>query len=107
MPIGAETLRGNGYLVRKVNDDLPYMRRWRYVHHLIWEEVNGPVPEGWRLVFRDGDKTNVVLDNLELVRGKELLRRNGIARYGPEIHAITRLHGLINRKINQRREENA
>jgi RNA polymerase sigma factor (sigma-70 family) len=36
----------------------------RLLHHVVWEEVNGQVPEGSEIIFEDGDKENIVIDNL-------------------------------------------
>ncbi len=62
-------MRRNGYLIVKVSNDknLPFNKRWKYKHTLIWEEVNGAMPKGHILIFKDGDKTNITLDNLVLI----------------------------------------
>jgi HNH endonuclease len=54
------------------------------------------------LVFRDGDKANMALDNLELVTRAELMRRNSVHRNHPQIVELLRLRAVITRKINQR-----
>lgn len=101
-PIGAERISKDGYLQRKVNDDLPIHRRWRAVHVLAWEEVNGPLPPGHAVVFRDGNKANVALENLELVSRAELLSRNTLHRYPKEVALLIQLRGALMRKINNR-----
>lgn len=37
---------------------------WKRKHYLVWEEANGKVPEGYCIVFLDGDKKNCELSNL-------------------------------------------
>ena len=101
-PIGSERISKDGYLQRKVNDDMPLQRRWRAVHILIWEAINGPLPKGHAIVFRDGDKTHLVEANLEMVSRAELMRRNSFHRYGKEIAAVIQLKGAITRQINRR-----
>lgn len=101
-PIGAERVSKDGYLQRKVNDDLPIHRRWRAVHVLVWEEAHGPLPAGHAVVFRDGKKTNIALDNLELVSRAELLSRNTLHRYPKEVALLIQLRGALMRKINSR-----
>jgi len=49
-----------GYIMVKVD------KRWVPEHKVIWENANGPVPEGHRIYFKDRDKTNTALENLEL-----------------------------------------
>ena len=64
-PIGIERVSKDGYLQRKINDDMPPQKRWRGVHIILWEERNGPLPKGHAIVFRDSDKKNIVYENLE------------------------------------------
>lgn len=45
-------------------------------HRLIWEAVNGPIPKGHKLIFADGDKTNITLDNLLLITDAQMARLN-------------------------------
>lgn len=57
-PIGTERISKDGYLERKVNDDLPLQARWRAVHLIEWERINGPVPAGHALKCLDGNRQN-------------------------------------------------
>jgi hypothetical protein len=104
-PIGTERVTIDGYLERKINDDMPLQKRWRAVHILLWEQVNGPLPSGHALVFRDGNKRNICLDNIELLTRSELMRRNSFHRYGQEIAQLVQLRGAIKRKINNKERE--
>lgn len=101
-PIGTERISKEGYLQRKINDDLPLQARWRAVHQLLWEEAHGPIPDGHAVIFKDGDKQNIALDNLECISRAELMRRNSYHRYGEEIARLVQLKGAITRQINQR-----
>lgn len=102
-PIGTERLSKDGYLERKIHDGWPLQRRWRAVHLLEWEAINGPLPAGHAVVFRDGNKRNLALDNLELVTRAELMRRNSVYRYGQEIAQLSLLRGNITKQINKRK----
>lgn len=102
-PVGSERLSEGGYLERKINDDMPRWSRWRAVHLIEWEAVNGPLPTGHALTFKDGDKTNLVLDNLVLITRAELMRCNSYHQYGPEIAQLVQLRGAVSRRINHRR----
>jgi hypothetical protein len=100
LPIGSERMT-KGYLERKVTDTGDTSHDFRLVHHLVWEEAGrGAVPVNHALVFRDGNRRNTDLDNLELVSRDELMRRNSCHNYGPEIAQLCQLVGAINRKIN-------
>ena len=70
--IGSERISRDGYTEIKVADP----DKWKLKHHVIWEEANGPVPENHALIFGDGDKGNLNLDNLLLVSRAQLARLN-------------------------------
>lgn len=76
-PIGTEKVRGDGYLYRKINDDLPLQRRWRGVHLIRWEEIHGPLPAGHCLKCVDGDKLNTDPSNWIMISRGLLSRLNG------------------------------
>jgi hypothetical protein len=79
-PIGTERIVKGGYLQRKVNDDLPLQRRWRFVHVLNWEAANGPVPDGHALKCLDGDKLNTAAENWAPVPRAMLPRLAGVKK---------------------------
>ena len=76
VPIGTEKVR-DGYLVRKVNDDLPLQARWRFVHLIRWEELHGPLPAGHCLKCLDGDRMNTDPSNWAPIPRALLPRLNG------------------------------
>jgi hypothetical protein len=43
----------------------------RYLHHVVWEEHNGPIPRGHKVCFRDGDRLNCAIRNLFLLTDAE------------------------------------
>jgi hypothetical protein len=75
------------------------------VHRLLWEEHNGPFPDGHALVFKDRDKTNIVIENLELITRRELMLRNSSQRWGKEVFQVIQLRGAINRKLRSLSEK--
>lgn len=101
-PIGTLRVTKDGYLSRKVNDGMPLQARWRLEHLIVWEAANGPLPKGHAVTFRNGDRKDVRLDNLELVTRRELLARNWHRRYPKAIRQIVQLRGAITRQINKR-----
>lgn len=106
-PVGHERLN-KGYLQRKVTDTGDTHADYRPVHHLVWEAAGrAPVPASHALIFRDGNRMNFDIDNLELVSREELMRRNSHHQYGPEISRLYQLVGVINRLINKtKRKDN-
>ena len=77
------------------------------VHHIVWREAGREIPRGYRLTFKDGNKRNFALDNLELVSIADMMRRNTVHNYGPEIAQLVQLRGAITRQINRRSKANA
>jgi hypothetical protein len=80
-PVGTERLSKEGYLERKINNDLPLRARWRAVHLIEWERLNGPVPEGHCLKCLDGNKQNTAPSNWDLIP-RALLPRLAGGRWG-------------------------
>lgn len=104
-PVGSERITKDGYRQRKMTDTGYPPRDWRMVHHLVWEAHTGAqVPPGHALVFRDGDKTNTAIENLELVTRADLMRRNTYLRFPAELRQVVQLKGALNRMINNRSE---
>jgi hypothetical protein len=102
-PIGTERISKDGYLERKVNDDMPMQGRWRAVHLLLWESVHGPVNgKTHAVIFKNGNKRDIRIENLELVTRAELMKRNSYHNYGKEVAALIQLRGALVRKINNR-----
>lgn len=76
---------------------------WEFLHTALWRQHHGAIPRGHAVVFRNGDKTDIRIDNLELVTRTELMRRNSYhTNYPPEIRQCIQLRGALNRKINAR-----
>lgn len=71
-PVGSERICSkDGYVIVKVSDTGPYQRRWRLKHIVLWESVHGPVPPGHALLFADGNKLNITIENLLLVNNRQ------------------------------------
>lgn len=78
-PIGYERINKDGYVEVKVKmrPSSPYCNdNFIPKHRLLWEAENGPVPKGHKLIFADGDKTNISLDNLLLITDAQIARLN-------------------------------
>lgn len=75
-PVGTVTVNKKGYLLRKKQMEGTIWERWEFLHRAVWEEHNGPVPEGMIVTFKDGDRSNCDISNLMLVSRGELAVRN-------------------------------
>ena len=65
-----------GYLARKRQMTGSMWERWELLHRAVWEEHNGPIPDGYCVVFRDGNKQNCNIENLTLMKRDELATMN-------------------------------
>lgn len=74
---------------------------WKAVHVLVWEEHNGPLPDGHIVIFRDGSRENFEPDNLLALTRAENMRRNSISRYGEDYRSAAIQLGWFKRKLNQ------
>ena len=72
MRVGEDAITTDGYVKTKIAE--PDV--WEYKHKLIWMEANGLIPEKHSIVFADGNKLNLDIDNLLLVSKAELLMLN-------------------------------
>lgn len=103
MPVGSTRLV-DGYVYRKVADT-PYVswtRNWTLEHRRVWEESRGPIPRGHALVFINGDKTDVSIENLECITRRELMARNTVHNLPKELASTVQLLGVLKRQINKR-----
>lgn len=78
--LGHERLNCDGYVeisVAETNPHTGYGRRYVHKHVHLWEQINGPVPEGHCLKCLDSDKTNADPSNWKLISRGVLPRLNG------------------------------
>lgn len=101
-PIGTEVVNVDGYLVRKMSDTGYPPRDWVPVHRLLWTKRRGPIPAGHKIVFKNGNKADIRVGNLELVTDAEMMRRNTVHNLPKPLVRVIQLRGVLNRKINAR-----
>jgi hypothetical protein len=100
--VGSTRINSEGYRDIKITDLGRGALDWRGLHRLNWIAVHGPIPKTHFLRFRDGDRLNAVVENLELVTRAEHLYRNYHGRYPLEVRRLVQLRGALNRQINRR-----
>jgi len=75
VPIGSTHI-SCGFIYKKISDTGNYARDWQRAHHTEWLAAGREIEEGCVLVFNDGDRSNITLDNLSMITRAELLMRN-------------------------------
>lgn len=109
-PLGAEVEKQKGYLWVKVSDRRwtgnDSKNNWKPKSHVVWEEANGPVPEGMRVAFRNGDTMDCRLENLMLVTPTELayITQMGVKNMEPEARQTGELVARLMADIYTRRK---
>ena len=68
--IGTEIPHADGYVYIKVDNGKPVLK-----HRYVWEQAHGPIPEGHNITFRDGNRQNCDIANLELLSREDAARR--------------------------------
>ena len=103
LPIGTEKKLSDGYIWVKVDDQLCAKKNvnWKQKQRLIWEQHNGPVPEGMFVTFLDGNRENFAIENLALITRAEHARLNqsGLRSEDPEITAAALQLAKLTTKI--------
>jgi hypothetical protein len=92
-PIGFRSLR-DGYLVERIEVG------FEFVHKLLWKQHHGEIPPGMFVVFKDRNKQNICIENLEVIDRVEHIRRNHIQNLPQELKEVIHIKKQITRKIN-------
>jgi hypothetical protein len=75
---------------------------WLPLQRHIWQQANGKIKRGRKIVFKDGDPMNCNINNLECLTSKELMIRNSYhSRFPKSIANIIQLRGALTRQINK------
>ena len=103
-PIGTVLMKDDGYLWKKVGEGA---RDWKQLHRMIWEEAHGEIPEGYLITFKDGNRENVALDNLELITKAESieLTRRGLRTSDKDLTETGILIARLNCKLFKTKKE--
>lgn len=82
----------------------PSKEAWKLLHHKVWEDAGNP-PVNTRthaLMFKDGDRSNCTIENLELITRAENARRNSIHRLPAPLKEAIVARGALVRAIRRR-----
>lgn len=102
-PVGTEIVDADGYTKVKIADP----KQWKMKHVLIWEVAHGPIPKGHTVIFGDGNRQNLKLENLVLVSRAQLVRMNqlGLIQNSAELTKVGAIIADIHNKIGERKRE--
>lgn len=107
-PIGSVVADPEGYLRIKVRErapgDAPGWNKnvWPLLSHCIWQMHHGPIPAKHVVVFKNRDRSNCAIENLELISMAENARRNRMWVTMPrELAEVIQLNGALKRQIRR------
>lgn len=104
VPIGSERFTKDGYLQIKIKDG-SQNNNWIVKHRYIWEQHNGPIPPKHRVVFLDGDKSNLDINNLALMSYGQtaIMSKKNLFYKDPELTKLGSIIAEIEIKSNLKR----
>lgn len=103
-PVGYERKVKGGYWEVKVAQPDVFKAK----HRILWEEHYGPVPEGKIIVFIDGNRDNITIENLRMETMKEKFDRccSIHTTLPPDIRSMVLMKGHLKRQINKIEKKN-
>ena len=113
-PIGTVLPDSEGYLRIKVRDAIygkeptgfGNVRVWPLLGRHVWEQHHGPIPPSHAIAFKDRDRSNCAIENLECISRAELAYRNRMwGRYPQELAQVIQLNGALKRMVREHSNE--
>lgn len=101
-PIGHERLSKDGYLQIKMTDTGITRHDYVFVHRMVWETEHGAIPADHVVIFKDGNKKNIDISNLQCLIRAELMAKNTVHNLPKPLADLVQLRGAITRQINKR-----
>lgn len=95
-----ERIDEDGYIKIKIQDG-KLNDNWKYKHRYIYEQHYGEIPNGYKVIFLDNNKTNFDINNLKLVSSaEELIMNNNNLRFNKK--ELTEAGHIIAKIVHKR-----
>ena len=91
-----------GYWVMKVSHTGNQHQKWKFLHRLLWEKEKGPIPKGMNVVFRNGDRNDIRMENLMLMDRKEMARYTPVDDSEPEMQRLSEIVARVAAKVAEK-----
>lgn len=90
MSVGSEITNTNGFVFVKVDNkkSAGFYQNWKQKHQIVWEQHNGKIPAGHKVIFLDRNRSNCSIENLYIVDGK-VMREMSKKKWFSDIPEIT------------------
>lgn len=99
-PLGAQRYTKEGYLQTKTTDTGYTPKDWRGNHTLLWEQHHGPLPAQHIVTFKDKNKANITIGNLECISMADNMRRNSVHNLPPEVVQVIQLRAALQHRLS-------
>jgi hypothetical protein len=93
---GHERISVDGYVEIRISQGV-----YKLKHRELWIKQNGSIPKDCVVIFKDGNKQNIVIENLQLITRKENMLRNSIQQYPAELITTLKLVSKLKKTIKQ------
>jgi hypothetical protein len=109
-PVGTILRDTEGYLRIKVREAVHgkeatgfgNVRVWPLLQRHVWEQHHGPIPPRHVIAFRNRDRADCAIRNLECISRADLARRNRMwGRLPDELAQAIQLNGALKRKLRR------
>lgn len=111
-PIGTVLTDPEGYQRIKVREATPgeaygfgNTRVWPLLQRHVWAQAHGPIQPGHAICFKDGNRKNCALENLELLTRRELMARNTVQNLPKPLKQTIHALGVLRRRIRTKERE--
>lgn len=101
--VGSERNSKDGYIEIKTAEP----GTWELKHRVVWQQAYGEIPEGKVIIFKDGNKLNCALENLEIISQREnaFLNLHHLRSDNPEVTECGVLVARVHERVQERRKE--
>jgi hypothetical protein len=89
-----------GYYFIRISEN-----HWEFLHRHIWQEKKGEIPEGFNVVFIDGNRRNCKLSNLECISNADLVEKNRHTKYPLDLRKAIEERNKLNKILNNLQHE--
>ena len=89
----------NGYCWIRISES-----NWKLLQRHVWETEKGAIPAEHNIIFLDGDRKNCRIENLACVSNTELLDKNRLWQYPPELQRAIRLNNKLIKEIERKKQ---
>jgi len=98
-PIFSERISKDGYIEVKTDD----LKKWQHKHRVVWREHFGAIPRDNIICFKDGNKQNCAIENLEIMSRSlhVVLVKKGYYNEPEELKPAIRAQTELQMKLNQ------